>query len=77
MSSAINLRLTEIKTRAEDVLNGFKRPSNRLAVDIIFLLEALGQAQRRILADELRRAGGKTREAKASDMPNFLKGLFK
>lgn len=55
---------------AMDVLNGFKRPSEQLARDVINLVRQIERYEKEQAAEAFTKAG-------SSDMPDFLKGLFR
>lgn len=55
---------------AMDVINGFKRPSEQLARDVINLVRQIERFEKEQAAAAFSKAGN-------SSTPDFLKGLFK
>lgn len=52
------MNLEEIKQRADDVINGFKQPNERLAKDVITLLAEIKRMQRVEAAKAFKSVGG-------------------
>lgn len=62
-------RIQDAKDRAMDVINGFKRPSNRNAMDVIMLVEIITKMERQAAGKAFSSAGG-------TGTPDFLKSIF-
>lgn len=62
---------TDMVSLARDVLDGFKRPSEQLARDVLALARELDIIDRQKAGEAFRNAGS------GPDVPDFMKGLFR
>lgn len=61
---------SDIAKDAMDVINGFKRPSEQLARDVINLVRQIERLEKEQAAAAFTKAGSR-------DVPDFMKGLFR